>query len=826
MSCTLSLNGDWLINNYDGQHGNWEEFVKPDVCLEGFIGAIVPGEIHLDLEREGVIKDCLYGRNALEARWVEEDIWVYRKVINLDDRDISKCSKLIFEGLDTFSYIYINGEKVAQHNNCFVPCIINTTGKFIAGENTIAVRIDSGLYESYDKSRKYIYAQPDYLTNRAWIRKPQYQFSWDWNPHLINVGIWKDVRIEFSENIFLTQSSVTVDLSEDLQTANLNIKSFLDNLADDAVKVKITAKIKDTDIVVSKDFEVTKGENLYDFEVLIENPRLWFPKPFKTQFMYDIDVNIEVESHNIISYSKRVGIRKVTIDKSKHPKRGNYFILEVNGVPVFAKGGNWVPLDIIGARVTPQRTRECVELAAEANFNLLRLWGGGYYADHHMLDACDELGILVWHDCIFACSQYPGDDFKFVKNVMAEITYQVRELAHHPSLAVWCGNNELEWLCNVDFVMERSQLPDYSIFHKRIPNIVEAEDPSKPYWPSSPYSETGTDHNSPYTGDQHPWDVSISHPTDKSNYWMYRDMECRFPNEGGVLGASTKDSLKEFIPKEEINIGSKSWIYHDNALSFFKGGSTYDFVKFWTDLDARSMDVCDYLFMSGGIQSEGLYEYSSNFRARKFDSSSSVFWMYNDSWPSTHSWTIVDYYFKKRFPYYPVKNAFEPICIFPVIQDGKIRIIAVNDTEYDIKCFAKYGKFDTFDGVLTEKKADNILLKSNSRLVIDEWDSDGINTYAVLYDDSDVMIAQNRLLLKKFKDMRFKPSDIKVTKIDGGVIFTSDNYVWRVCIDFDSRDVAKDNMFDLLPNIPYFVKCKDDIDLSVMKCLSDVMLKY
>ncbi|MBR4748380.1 MAG: hypothetical protein IK083_02255 [Abditibacteriota bacterium] len=812
MAANLVLDGsDWQIRNFWGQPDNWRSYVGTDCDAHGFIPATVPGEIHLDLEKAGIIGDCRLNENSLDNRWVEQDIWVYRKEFCLSAGDIKKYARIVCEGVDTHALFFINGQEIGEHNNCFRPFAADITGLLKEGRNVLGVRIDAGMLPAYDKSHKYVYSESDFLTNRAWIRKPQYQFSWDWNPHLVNVGLWRSVRIEQSDDIFVTQSSVRSSVASDLKSALVTVRCFVN--AKQSCRGRITASLDGKEYTKEVTFDEGTGE--YSLDIEVKDPELWYPRPSDKQYLYTLDIAVEADGRPAWEETKRIGLRRVELDRSPHPEKGNYFILRVNNEPFFAKGGNWVPQDIIGARITPEHTRKNVKLAAEANFNTLRVWGGGYYADHDLLSCCDEEGIIIWHDFIFACSQYPGDDWGFVSEVMKEAEYQVRELSEHASLCIWCGNNELEWLCNVPFVMERTHIPDYSIFHQRLRNIIEAEDPSRPYWPSSPYSEYLTDHNSEYTGDQHPWAVSILDPAKATDYWQYRDMQCRFPNEGGILSASTVYAMSKYLPPSEIGLGKRGWIHHENSLSASDAGSSRAFVRKWTGLEPNDMPVEDYIYFSNALQAEGLYEYISNFRSRRFDSSSAIFWMYNDSWNAVHSWTIVDYALDKRLSYYPVRNAFSPIAVFPVIRGDRVMIVAVNDTDRAFEGVAEYGRFEPADRLTSSERP--VSVAPNGKTVVDEWTSDGADVYAVLRSgEGDV--SQNRLLLRRFDCFVPEKPVIDVKYSDGECTLESPVFVWKVCLDFEAQEGVDDNMFDLLPGVPKKVRCRRE---PVIRTLSD-----
>ncbi|MCX6374674.1 MAG: hypothetical protein NTU88_01310, partial [Armatimonadetes bacterium] len=522
------------LRGFDGQHGSPESYLGEGADERTFIEARVPGEVHLDLERAGIIQDCNLGLNAQSARWVEEQVWVYRTKFTAHEDALSQHAWLVFEGLDISAIIYLNGQEIGRHENAFIPCRLDVTGKLRPGENTLAVRIESGLYSVADKQGQgYVNGLADLLTKRSWLRKPQYSFSWDWSPRLINVGIWKPVRLEWSDSARIDAVTIYPELNADHTSARINARLFVENVRPEPVKAVVWMKVcgnsphPDPLPQGEREVEIPPGISRQDISVEIPNPKLWWPRPHGDQPLYTVECELLIGGKPVDSVSRRTGIRSIRINQDPHPEKGDYFIPWVNGRPIFAKGGNWVPPDIIYARLDAERYRTLVQLAVDANFNALRIWGGGLYADHDFLDACDEMGVLVWHDFIFACAKYPGDDADFLNNVRREVTHVVRDLSAHPSLLVWCGNNELEWAAwswGYDRVKPH---PDRGIYHLEIPRILQAEDPSRPYWPSSPYSTNYRHPTDPTTGDQHPWHVSLG--AGGPDFWEYRKDVSRFP---------------------------------------------------------------------------------------------------------------------------------------------------------------------------------------------------------------------------------------------------------------------------------------------------------
>ena len=474
------------------------------------------------------------------------------------------------------------------------------------------------------------------------------------------------------------------------------------------------------------------------------------------------------------------------------------------------KGGNWVPPEMIYSSLTHDRIKQLVDLAVDANFNMLRLWGGGTWAGHELLDLCDEKGILVWHDLLFACTKYPGNNVEFNREIRKEITWGAREFGSHPSIVVWCGNNELEW-ATVDWGYENwgYVAPDYSLFHHYIPKILKEEDQNTLYWPSSPFSSDYESPNSPLVGDQHPWNVCLG--KEGPNFWAYRDYVDRFPNEGGVLGSSTPATLKQFLPDKDRFINSFCWQHHDNLSNYEKEevGITYRMIDYWLGKDYSHMSLEHYAFASGLLQAEGLSEYINNYRRRMYSSSSAIFWMYNDSWPVSNGWTIVDYYLRKKLAYYPVKRSFNPVSVVVAEEGDNIVVFGVNDTPSAWKGVLQYGIF-SFDGQnpVNLKKPVNLSANASTQLASiprKEWEKIGyISTaaFAVLSKEGNIQ-AQHRLLLTRFKDNKFNKPEIKIERKAGKVVFTSPKFVWAVSIDLNGEGNIPDNCFDLFPGIPY-----------------------
>jgi beta-mannosidase len=830
----ISLSGKWKVTWNDGNHGpnDVEAFsgINPLNDTSRYMNVDVPMDLIVAMQKKGMVGDLNYGINYLSARWVAEQYWQYYRQFEVSQEVISKSVWLKFERLDYSARIYLNGKFIGSHDNAFIPCIINVSGKLKAGTNILTIGIESGLYDSAGKSlADYNNSLNVHLNKRHWLRKPQYQFSWDWNPQLVNTGITGDVSLIIRDEARLDNIVPWIKMTDDLSAADVTIRTFIE-VTNGTNGLTIEATIVETNQKVSGQIFTSKGINPYELKMRVNRPKLWWPIGQGDPNLYTLRVDIKLNGKVIDSGTRRIGFRKLEVDRSQHPVEGNYFTIKVNNRPVFMKGGNWVPADMIYSSVDNKRLEKLVDMAVDANFNILRIWGGGLFAGNELLRLCDEKGLVVWHDFLFACSKYPGDDVDFYNNVKREVTWAVREFAYHPSLIVWCGNNELEWgTWGWGYVSSGKVVPDYIIYHHLMPVIMKEEDPYRFYWPSSPYSENFEFPNSPITGDQHPWGVSLQ--KDTTSIWAYRNYVDRFPNEGGVLGASSPATLRQFLPPGEQFIRSFSWDLHDNLMNFVtdKKGVTYKFAEDWLGKDYRKMSFDDYIFASALLQSEGLMEYINNYHRRMYSSSSAIFWMYNDSWPVTHGWTIVDYYLRKKLAYHPVRRAFEQICVVVAEEGNKINIYGINEKQQTWIGKLQYGLFET-SGKYPVNEYRNITLPPNTSTIIASMEKSVLEkaglknhgAFAVLKENEKV-ISQHRLFLARFKDLVLEKPQITITQSEVKAILTSPGYVWGVCLDLDGESDMTDNCFDLLPGIPYVVTLGKDEKAEVKMTGNDLM---
>jgi beta-mannosidase len=824
----LDLCGAWRIRWTDGTRGRLEYANRDETDLSRYIDAVVPGEVHLDLIRAGIIAEPTLEANALAARWVEECLWAYRKEFDAPAEALAAGARswVVFEGLDLVAVIYLNGVEVGRHGNSFYPCRVEVTGKLRAGRNVLTVHLDAGLWDVSDKPAEGYLMTPDQrLHKRHWLRKPQCQFGWDWSTRLINVGIHKPVRLEWTAApARVEQVAVVATYSLETRRGTVRARAFVEGLGDQPRKGRLVVDVVEAATSVAVECEVRPGANVCEASVDVGHPELWWPVGHGGQPLYTVKTTLVLDGRIVEQHVKRVGFRHVRVNQDPHPKGGRYFAFEVNGKPIFCKGANFVPADMIFARIDRARYEGLVGLALEANFNFLRVWGGGLYEADEFYDLCDEVGILVWQEFVFACGRYPATDEKFTASVLAEGAYNVRRLAHHASLVAWCGNNENEvgaWHWGYD--KKGTILPDYALYHLLLPRLMAVEDPTRHYQPSSPFSPGYADPNRDDVGDQHPWTVGF-HNTD---FRDYRKMICRFPNEGGILGPTALPTMLAALGPEagQQKVNSFNWQVHDNSVEAWGEPSPTDrMIEQWLGKDLRAMSVEDFVYWGGLVQGEGLREYVDNFRRRMFDSSAAIFWMFNDCWPATRSWTVVDYFLRRTPAFWAVRRAMAPVHLVITEDAQGVSIFGINETELSVAGELRYGVF-TLDGEYPLDFHLPVTIPANGAREVagfsrDQWDDvAGSVAFAALSVEGRV-VARSRLFVPLFKEMRWPavtPADVRVTRVGDEVTFTCEKFAWGVCLDLDGETRLGDNFFDLFPGEGYTVAWREAVGPRVVR---------
>ena len=809
---TFDLNGTWRVRRTDGHRGRTEYATRATTDEARYLDAEVPGALHLDLMKAGLLQEPADGLNSLAARWVEELIWSYRREFTAPAGAVAKGARcwLVFEQLDLVATVVLNGKEVARHRNFFYPCRIEVTGVIQAGRNIVAVHLDSGLHDVSDRPGEPYSGQIDHrLHKRSWLRKPQCQFGWDWSTRLLNIGISGPVRLEWTTDPVRVDRMVPLaTLEAGLRDGAVTVRMVVEGLGNQPVAAVLEARVEGLGQVVTAPVEVKPGLQVIEVVARVRDPELWWPVGCGRQALYRVEGRLRIGRREISRQEASIGFRHVRIDQSPHPEGGRYFSVEINGRKVFCKGGNFVPADMIYARIDEERYRRLVARALEANFNMLRVWGGGLYESDAFYDLCNRKGILVWQEFIFACGKYPGHDAAFLDDFKNEARYQIRRLARHPSLVIWCGNNEMEqgaWEWGFD--KYGATWSDYALFHNVLPRLLAEEDPTRYYQPSSPYSP---DHLSPTRddcGDQHPWSIGFT----DLDFRKYRKMICRFPNEGGIMGPTSLPTMMRCLPKGHRHVQSWAWQHHDNSIESWVEPSAIDgMVGDWLGLDPRRLAIPEFVYWAGLLQGEGLREYIDNFRRRMYSSAAAIFWMFNDCWPAVRSWTIVDYDLRRNPAFWAVKRALAPVSVVVVEEGGEVVVYGVNDQHHAVSGVLRYGLVDVA-GTYALDRQEEVSLAPNASTRLAAYPSTRwrrrtrLIPFGVLRGMDGEVLARNRLIDPLFREMEWSQAGVRVNVGKGTATFSCKVFAFNVCIDLEGGEKLADNFFDVYPGAPYTI---------------------
>ncbi len=809
-----------------------------------YIPARVPGCVHSDLMRAGLLDDPRVGTNVLKARWVEEMIWSYRcefdRPTEWGDGPGARAW-LVFEQIDGVGEVVLNGQKLARHANSFLPLRVEVTEQLREHGNVLAVHLESGLYHVSDKPAEgwcHDNARDALLHKRHWLRKVQSQGSWDWAPRLMNVGLGL-VRLEWTRaEVRVDYMAVIPRVSDELDRGHVTIRVWIENLGLCDLDVRLQMDLKDPEghVAASCEIEVTlrPGMNRTELQIEATSPRLWWPIGQGEQCLYEVRGRMTVLSKSIserrssdrllpneaesrqacgeIGFGgKRFGFRHIWIDQSEHQEGGRLFVLHVNGRAIFCRGANLVPADMLMAEVDRSRYERLVGRAIEANFNFLRVWGGGLYEHDDFYDLCDRHGILVWQDFVYACGKYPLNDEAFHAGAVEEARYQLRRLSHHPSLVMWCGNNENETAIVTGWAgMSRGQIaPDYGFYHLTLSKLCREEDGTRPYQPSSPFSPDGRHPGDELSGDQHPWSVGI----DDMDFRKYRGMRCRFANEGGTLGPTSLPTMLACLPEGQRYVQSFAWQLHDNSVDSWQEPSLVDaMTRIWLGMDCRAMTIEEYVYWGGLLQAEGLRAYIDRFRGRMFDSAAAVFWMFNDCWPATRSWSIVDHALRRTPSFHPVRRAFSPVSVVFLEEGDQLLIHGVNDTQDEIRLEHRFG-IVRFPGDYEVDETAEVRLRPNqaTRIGVIERSKMDDPTRQIAFSmlkRRGTVVANNRWIGPMYLEVEWPEAQVRVSVSDGRARFESEVFALGVCIDLSGEcedGGVSDNLFDLFPGVPHEV---------------------
>ena len=657
-----------------------------------WLPATVPGCVHTDLLKNSKIEDPFYRLNEHNVQWIDKVNWEYKTSFNIDPDAINRDRiALDFKGLDTYADVFVNGTQVLSADNMFREWLVDIKPRVKEGPNELRILFRSPIAEGIKKYDANGYVIPVSSNDLAEIgqvegnkmvsvytRKAGYHFGWDWGPRLVSSGLWRPVYLTVwddarIENLQLKQNSVLE--KEATLTAIFEIEANADNQATITIE-------NDGNELARTDIKLIKGNSTYPVDFKIENPKLWWTNGLGEAHLYNIKGKLLI-GKRITEKSERIGIHTLELVRDKDEK-GTSFYFKLNGVPVFMKGANYIPNDIFPARTTDEMYRKVIHTSKISNFNMLRVWGGGIYEYDRFYDLCDENGILVWQDFMFACAMFPGDE-AFLNNVKAEATDNIKRLRNHPSIAMWCGNNEIlaAWLgwgwkkkedasnqVNSDKIWKSYT----DIFHHILPDAVAANDPGRSYWDSSPSSGMGIPADL-VNGDEHYWGVWWG----KEPFKNYATHIARFMSEYGFQSFPEMKTVRQYATPEDYDIFSEVMKSHQRS-SIGNGTIEYYMLQDYK----KPKDFVSFLYVNHVLQAEGIkFALEGHRRAAPY-CMGSLFWQINDCWPVA-SWSSTDYYQRWKALQYFARKGFEPVLASPYTDKDSLKVDIINDHLAEIK---------------------------------------------------------------------------------------------------------------------------------------------
>lgn len=762
--------------------------------------AQVPVSDYNALLKADIIDDPFYGENEAKCLYIAEEDKIFERTFLVDEEDLKyKNIVLSCDMLDTLAEIFINEKPIAKSQNAYVPFKKNVKDFLVLGENSVKILFKSPV--NYVKERQKKNPLPpnaNGINGVPYIRKPACHFGWDWGINLPFSGIIKDIDL-----LLYNDAVLDFDVNQHINNGKATVTVDLECCGNPDVSGKI---------ICPKGNEIPLDFKNNHSSVVIENPELWWTRELsgrETQPLYEIKIN---------DISKKIGIRTVELNR-RADEYGNNFQFVLNGVPVFAKGSNLIPSDAIGDRICKKNHEKTVEDAIKANFNMIRVWGGGYYADDDLCSLCDEKGILIWQDFMFACLMYPFYDEEFLNSVKAEVESNVKRMKSHPSLALWCGNNEIEFMFS--YMPEKLKIVQWykKFFYEILPGEIRKADVNTPYIETSPIGKgfrkniTGD-----ACGDTHMWHVWHG----SKNLKYYRKRLTRFCSEYGMESLPSIDCIRSFADDSELDLYSKTMLFHQKCLSGNGKMLYYLLERFYAPIKFD-----DLLYLTGVVQMECIRDATEHFRRHKGRCNGSLWWQYNDCWGAP-SWSSVDYSGKWKPLMYASKQFNAPFTVSICDNKNSVDIFVLNDLLQNKNYKIVYGAVEFNGNVVFEKEVQGVSAAGKSEKAV-SFSTVGLNKkrtsiFATLYCDDELICKKTAVLLPERK-LALNKAKLSVLVTDNIISIKSNTFARGVYIDvLGSNQVLSQNGFDIEAGETVIVNLEEKAEPSSVrvKCVNNI----
>ncbi len=820
---------------------NWE---FRQVNIGQWLPATVPGTVHTDLLDNNIIDNPFYRTNEKDLQWIDKVNWEYQTLFHVEESVFSKNNiEMVFKGLDTYATVYLNGIEILSANNMFRTWQANVKNKLKQGQNKLHIIFHSPIrkgLEAYEKFGLPLPANNDQAENgglgsnklSVHTRKAGYHYGWDWGPRFVTSGIWRPIEIKAWDNAKINRVYV---YTQRIANNEANLKAEVGLEVSEVNTYTLITKI-DGNKVAESTKHLESGTQKISHSLTINNPELWWPVGLGKPHLYTITHELFIGDNLISAKKTKTGVRTAQlVQKEDASKKGRSFYFEINGVPVFAKGANYIPNDLFLPRVTKQDYETLLNSAIDANMNMLRVWGGGIYENDEFYQMCNEKGLMVWQDFMFACSMYP-DTPELIENIRQEAIDNIIRLRNHPSIVLWCGNNEIEvaWSeydhsTGWDGWRKTYSRPDQNkiwaayetIFHEVLPNEVATHTKNIDYWKSSP--SAGPEQVATYnttSGDIHYWGVWHGlHPISDFNKHVGR-----FMSEYGFQSFPEFSTVKKYTVPSDWDIESEVMAAHQRS-----GIGNLRIKQYMEDHYKTPKNFESFLYVSQLLQAKAIKEAIEAHRRQMPYCMGSLFWQLNDCWPVA-SWSSTDYYRNWKAQQFITKKAYKPLHVLPELTGKKFNVYVVSDKLKSTKAQLSV-ELVGLEGNVFHAIKENVevvpntghlyLSKSLKKLTKGQERSKCFLVSKIIIDEK--VVSENINYFVEPKDLELKKPKIeRYTKKEGDKVFLilkTDTLAKDVFITFNGQSVPlSDNYFDLLPLTEKWLELKQpDVDLETLE---------
>jgi beta-mannosidase len=759
-----------------------------------WLPASVPGSVHTDLYSIDKIPDPFFGGNEQKLQWIGESEWYYTSTFDANLIHDYKHVELVFDGLDTYADVFLNDSLILKADNMFRQWIVDVKGLLNADKNELIIHFKAPEPIEQKKAAQLPYQLPDV---RGFTRKAPYQYGWDWGPKFLTAGIWKSIYLRGWNDLRILE--VHIWTAEILKgEAIIGIEAKIESVKDANAQIEVLIDNQ----THSQSTQLQKGTNTYRTLIKVREPRLWWPNGMGDQPLYTLNFTVK-NGHTYDSKKTSFGIRKVELVQNKDAI-GESFYFKINDVPFFAKGANYIPQDNFPSRVSDEKYVQTIQQAVDANMNMLRVWGGGFYERDMFYNLCDQKGILVWQDFMFACNMYPGDT-AFLHNVRKEAEYQVKRLRNHPSLALWCGNNEISegwhnwgWQQALNY-SEKDSMEIWhnylKIFDDILPQTVFDNSPSLSYISSSP--KIGWGHEEAlHEGDMHYWGVWWG----EEPFEIYEEKVGRFMSEYGFQGMPDLRTWDSCLNSTDKNLHSAALLNHQ------KHPRGMELIQTYMERDFPVPDHFEeYNYVSQLVQAYGITMAIEAQRRAMPRCMGSLYWQLNDCWPVI-SWSSVDYYNRWKALHYHTRDAYKEVLISFGAHENEVSVFVVSDRRVDIQAELDLKIID-FKGDIQWQEKQQLKIQKAFSSILKKVDIAEIikedHVLVATLKAGDSLIAQNLYYFVAPKLLRLHPAEIsyRISPVKKGYLIeiSSDKLVKNIGLMMNRDGHFSNNYFDLLP---------------------------